>query len=322
MELTEQTMQRPNTAHVTVAPQVNRASNAPEISAPGRTVPSQSSQKPPQASAPHINWGAVLKGALIVTAVVAVAVVGAGFVSGVVLPAIMETTIGAGLVNGAVASADIAAGVAEVSWSAGVNALTGLAEGLGITSVFSASPGFVTAWSGAAASWIGGLGAAVVALPLALKQFAMIQFMDPGVIHAATGNDMVAANALAAKKTAIVNQHAEQHFHAPQGHADAADPILADPTDSMVDESTVQTSTKAIKVVHHAAEDHHHYQQHRAAREVLARSAAANRSWADRAIASQPAKLQPVASRKDSSFTENLQADAARLDAQPDTRSV
>lgn len=310
MDPTLQQPQRPapvngegsRTSHVIVAPQITHASTPPEL---GQTQSSEASASA-QTSSPHtvqkpfgpqINWGGVAKGAAIIAGVVLVGVVGAWLLSGVILPAVISTTLGAevvgGLATGASTALDIGAGVAQVGWSSLTTVAGGLAEGFGASA---ALPGPIMAAQnafGTVAGWVGGIGASLIALPLALKQFAMIQFMDPAMT---VGADMTAANTAtattAASKAIAIHQHPTQHI-TPHDHHSAAAQLgsTPDPSDALLDDSAMQASTKAMKVVHHAAEDQHHYKQHKAAQAILARSALASKSWAERV---GPATPQPV----------------------------
>ncbi len=302
MDITEQNAHRHHTTHVTVAPQITSVSAQPGISLPTRPVRSQGSVS--GGRKPGINWGGVAKGALITAAVVAAVVVGA-IVATQIFSAVAATSIGASMIGGAASALDIAAGIGTVSWNVGTAAVAGLGQGLGISSAAAAPTAIVMAKVGALSAWIGGIGAGMLALPLAMKQFAMIQFMDPGM---AAGMHDTAAQATMAKKTTLIQQHPQQNIHANTA-------LLPDPSDSLLDESALQTSSKAIKVVHHAAEDNQEHQQHRrTAQNMLARSTNANRNWTERAAASQPAKNIP-ASRTAASFAENLQTDLAREQA-------
>lgn len=321
--------------HIYVSPQVTTAHVPPDFTLPGQ-VRSAASAPPSTASqaksTTQINWGGIVKGALIVTAVVGVAVVGAWLLSGFAASAGIAFAAGEtgfmGTLGGVLHSTagmmagvfDVAAGIGEVGWKSLVTVGTGLQTGFtaaslgGSTALTSTPAAFLwtqNAISGTAA-WIGGLGAGTAALLVAAKPLAMIPLIEPAIHGAAPNGSELAAGSMAAKKNIAIHQ-------APTHSVQGADQYVSmpDPTDSLIDESAVQASSKAMKVVHHAAEDSHEYRQHRTARELLARSTSANQSWTQRTAATRtpPAAVQ---SRQQRSFTENLAADQARAAALPE----
>lgn len=306
MDQPQQPQQRPmRVTNITVAPQIAHASAGP---GPMRT----GSSTPTAPAGPHINWGGVIKGAAIVTAVAVVAVVGfALFSAGA--GALMTTGAGgaiqaaAGSFAGAI---DIIAGVGQVAWHGLLSLGTGIASGF--SSGFAAiAPGaaaaapVATVSTGAITNTAGALGmgaGAMAALPMAKQHLANIHLFDPS--QAAPG---VTESAMTAKKSVVIHQH-----QAPQ--PDMA--TMPDPTDSMLDES-LQASSKALKVAHHAAEDGHHYQLHQqdqrrhAARDLLQRSAEANKSWAER-FGAAPAQRPTIGPRPNQSYTQQIAAEQAQ----------
>lgn len=313
-----QTVQPPSsgdsrTTHVVVAPQINSGAGRPVVGpdATGSTPDSQANVSvrtapaaaTPQPTGPQINWGQVAKGVAIVAGVVLVGVVGAWLLSSAV-PMIMSTPLGAqvmtGLATGAHTVLDIGAGVGEIAFSSLTTAASGFGAGLGIPAITSTAPFlWVSSTMGSIAAWIGGIGATLMALPHAMHGLAGLHFMDPSAAITAApavpgGTEVAAAASVASTKANMISQHPTQNFHAP-GHHDLAGGALSDPSDSLIDDGALQASNKAMKVVHHAAEESHEYRHQRNARNLLARTAMANRSWADRV---GPVTPQPVASTR------------------------
>ena len=302
------------TTHVYVSPQVTNASVAPDFSSVTQPrATGSATARTSKKTAPGIQWGSVVKGAAIVTAVVAVAVVGATLLP-MAVGAVPGLTAGLQAAGGGLAvAADIAGGIASVAWHSLVSFGAAATAGFAATApaaltTATAAATMATVSSGTVAtgaSMVGALGAGAAVLPTAIKQMSMLDFVDHSAAHTNSTADLAANSTLAAKKTVVINQHPNQHF------ANAVDPAnMPDPSDSMLDES-MQTSNKAMKVVHHAAEDNHEHQKERSARTLLSRSTEANRSWTER-TASARAPVQPITSRAAASFTENLELDTAR----------
>lgn len=322
----QQSGQRPgHTANIYVAPQVTHAyagGSGPNASASAGMRPA--STKP---SGPQVNWGGIVKGALIVTAVVAVGVVGFMALSGVATSAMaaaaagqtgVMASVGAGL-NGMASAGtfmfEAGSSLAQMAW----NGLTGFVTNFGsgfmatapesvtsaMASTAAAAP--TAAATGAAANSVGlagGAAAAMAATPLAMKQLSQINLLDHGsMMHdpASTGDSGV--HAAAAKKSTVIHQQPTQNF------ADAAPSGAEHGAGDLLDES-VAASSKAMKMGQHAADDSHEYQRERA-HAALARSRTANRSWAERTGGPRE-PVRPIESRASNSFTENLEADQLR----------
>lgn len=296
---------RPHSTHVYVSPQLTSASVPPELS-----LPQTQSTLPPRMGGQQINWGGIAKGAAIVAGVVVVGVVGAWLLSNAVAASPLLASVFANLGTGAAWAGDAGMGILEVGFKTlmtfGEGVATGLANaGITLPSIGggAASTAVVQAQASSMASWIGGLGATVVALPVALKHLATIPFMEPTL---ATGGADIAAQTAAAKKTTVIAQQPTQHY---------------DPTQSpehLLDDHAAASTSKVAKVAQHVVDDQQEYQQHRRqhAQAALARSAQANQSWADRTGGPRE-PIRPVSSRQNQSFAENLEADAARNAALP-----
>lgn len=296
-----------------------------EQSVPDRRVPSAS--KPGK----QINWNGVVKGALIVTAVVAVAVVGAtmaaSFVGGASAAAATGTTgpaAGFGAVINGLASAaswsfQAVLGVGNYVWTA-VSTYTGsLLTGLGFTTPL-AAPGVAVASEtvGGIAGWLGGIGASLVALPIAAKQLLSINLLEPSTTTAAA--DM-AAGAAAAKSVHMQGNHMftgdVYHHHHVDGQPQQPQTADADHGVDMMDDAvTAATANKASKLaVAHGVEEQHerHEALMRARRQNAEFREHADAAWQDKVGGRKaPTTYQ---SRSGQSFAQNHEADLAREQA-------
>ncbi len=243
-----------------------------------------------------INWGKVAKGALIITGVVVAAVVGAA-VLGYAASALLNTPTGAmlasGLVEGATETFHITKGLLGTAWTTGLGMTTNFLGGFGIsTPAITPIPGVREAFT-SAASWIGGLGAAAVAAPLAMSKLSGLQLVDQ-TAHQVTTTTPAGMGVDPSVHAQVATQKKSGLFGSTTMGIDTPDP-----TDLIDEHHAAQNSQKAAKMAsHHAAESHHEHKTH-LARQNLQQSMEATKSWRERVErpGSSPLTAQPRQAR-------------------------
>lgn len=288
-----------------VVPPTNYTLGAPDLSARrygdatlNGTVnasPSQSESPPAQDGSTHINWGAVAKGALIVTAVVVAAVVitplatqAATYALGALSHSPVFGPIVGGLHSAAVWSLHQLAFAGEFLTHLGGLVWGGLSQSVAGAAAHTTAATLTSAQIAPLAQGFGGIvGGTTLAAGAAMASPALshLHLLDPsgGSAHAhasVTGDDGMTTSALAAQKTTLA------------GNANPA--------------------AHTADLLHHTSHDDHD----RHSRETVMRAQNANKAWTERvspaaASASKIASIQP----RSSSYAAQVDADTAKLNA-------
>jgi hypothetical protein len=297
----------------------------------------------------RVNWGGIVKGALVVTAVAVVAIVGAGIVAGFVGSAL--TSLGASAAAGGALAATTStissvgtslAGAAEAGLTSIGGFVSGLFSGLfgagtataATTTTLAANTGAISTGVGALAA--GGIAAAAAPMAKAVLSTPMVDHVTQTVVStppAPTGLEDGGHSATLAAKKSVLAEHASQ---ADTGHD----------SHNVTDEMMAQKATStASKIAHHAAHSEETTEiadapdapeeaaPHQRSRTALAQGLQSQSKWAERtshgsnyshALQSTgshaeavhaAAPAAPTVAPRDAAFTEALNHERAELDA-------